>query len=364
MSTLKKESGHYGLSLILGGAETTLWDLGKMYSGLVTTLNKFEDAPLNKSYSKDYFKAPTLLKSHSKELHSYTNNYVLSAPSIYETFEALLELKRPYEQGSWKLFENSRKIAWKTGTSHGFRDAWAVGVSPHYTVAVWVGNATGEGRPGLVGVKKAAPIMFSVFNYLPHDNWFSAPKREMYPETICKQSGMKASVNCFKVDTVEIGKVGKKSALCSFCKKVYVNKDGERVNSSCCKVSDMEEASYFVLPPVQEWYYVQKSVAYHKLPHQATGCDFEGGTLLFDFIYPYANAKIYIPKELEGQRGKLVCRATHKQRGVSLYWHLDDQFLGSTVGAHQMDIDYEKGKHVLLLVDEQGQEKKVKFEVL
>ena len=68
--------------------------------------------------------------------------------------------------------------------------------------------------------------------------------------------------------------------------------------------------------------------------------------------------------KLEGQRGKLVCEATHKQRNVKLYWHLDDQFIGSTIGDHQIDIEYDKGKHILLLVDEKGEEKKVVFEVL
>ena len=116
------------------------------------------------------------------------NILLLSASAIFETFEALLELKRPTEEGSWRLFENSKKIAWKTGTSHGYRDAWALGVTPHYTVAVWVGNATGEGRPGLVGVQVAAPILFSVFNLLPNEGWFSAPKREMYQQAnLCKQ---------------------------------------------------------------------------------------------------------------------------------------------------------------------------------
>lgn len=57
-------------------------------------------------------------------------------------------------------------IAWKTGTSYGFRDAWAVGVTPRYAVGVWVGNATGEGKPGLVGAQTAGPVLFDIFNYL------------------------------------------------------------------------------------------------------------------------------------------------------------------------------------------------------
>lgn len=73
------------------------------------------------------------------------------------------ELARPEEDANWEMYSTSQKIAWKTGTSFGFRDAWAVGVTPKYVVGVWVGNADGEGRPGLIGREVAAPIMFDVF---------------------------------------------------------------------------------------------------------------------------------------------------------------------------------------------------------
>src|SRR3546814_5315044 len=71
--------------------------------------------------------------------------------SIWTTFETLKELYRPAEQSGWKLFSSSRKIAWKTGTSFGFRDGWAIGVNGDYAVGVWVGNADGEGRSGQIG---------------------------------------------------------------------------------------------------------------------------------------------------------------------------------------------------------------------
>ncbi len=74
---------------------------------------------------------------------------VLSASSIYLTFKSLLEVNRPEELSLWYLMSSTRNIAWKTGTSYGSRDAWAIGVTPEYLVAVWAGNADGEGRPGL-----------------------------------------------------------------------------------------------------------------------------------------------------------------------------------------------------------------------
>lgn len=362
-TTLNNEADHYGLSLILGGAETTLWDLGKTYSGMAKTLNKFEKAPLNKPYSVNYFDAPTLLSQKTTE-PAYTKYPILSASAIFETFETLLELKRPTEEGSWRLFENSKKIAWKTGTSHGYRDAWAVGITSHYTVAVWVGNATGEGRPGLIGVQVAAPILFSVFNLLPNEGWFRAPKREMYQQAICANSGEKANENCFEVDTILISQSGKKANRCNYCTTVFLNEDELRVNSTCYDVSKMMDRIFFVLPPVQEWYYVQKSANYKKLPLFAAGCEQHERDTPLGFIYPHPNAKIYIPRLLEGERSQLICQATHKNKKETLYWHLDNLYLGATSDVHHMAIEYQKGKHQITILDEEGNEKRLRFEIL
>ena len=75
----------------------------------------------------------------------------------------------------WKMISSVRKVAWKTGTSFGFRDGWAVGVTPDYAVGVWVGNASGQGSPGLTGARTAGPVMFDLFNILPRSGWFSEP---------------------------------------------------------------------------------------------------------------------------------------------------------------------------------------------
>lgn len=363
LTTMNHGADHYGLSLILGGAEATLWDLGKTYSGMAKTLNKFEKAPLNKPYSANHFDAPNLLIQNPVE-PTYTQHPILSASSTFETFEALLELKRPTEEGSWRLFENSKKIAWKTGTSHGFRDAWAVGVTPHYTVAVWVGNATGEGRPGLVGVQMAAPILFSVYNLLPNEGWFSAPRRELFQQAICVNSGEKASSNCFEVDTVLMGNSGKKAERCTYCTSVFLNDKRQRVNSSCYAIAKMHEKKFFVLPPVQEWYYIQKSANYEKLPPFAPDCEQHQSDSPLGFIYPQPNAKIYIPRLLEGERSQLICQATHKNKYEVLYWHLDHSYLGVTSGIHNMAIEYLKGKHKITILDEEGNERSLNFEVL
>ena len=127
-------------------------------------------------------------------------NY-LSSATAYVIANMITDTKRPSGEGDWKTFSSAQKIGWKTGTSFGHRDAWSVGITPEYVVGVWVGNADGEGRPGLTGVKKAGPIMFNVFRTLEETSWY-APPDDLINITICDKSGYPASDICPKTKDV------------------------------------------------------------------------------------------------------------------------------------------------------------------
>ena len=126
----------------------------------------------------------TLLLSDSTSVHRPS----FQSGAVWQTFDAIKEVNRP-EEIDWRTIPSMQTIAWKTGTSYGFRDAWAVGVTPKYAVGVWVGNATGEGKPGLVGARTAGPVLFDVFNLLPSSPWFERPQGELVETEICRQSG-------------------------------------------------------------------------------------------------------------------------------------------------------------------------------
>ncbi len=169
MSTLNNSPDHYGLTLVLGGAETTLWDLGGIYSSMARNLWHYNIFSSN--YAPEGYQPLNYHRYKSRKISNVTNltrvsQSPLSAAAIWHTFEAMQEVGRPGIEGYWEQFTSSSRIAWKTGTSYGFRDAWAVGVTPRYVVAVWVGNADGEGRPGIVGVSAAGPLLFDIFHVL------------------------------------------------------------------------------------------------------------------------------------------------------------------------------------------------------
>ena len=113
---------------------------------------------------------------------------LFNASSIWYTYQAMMEVNRPEEEAGWQHFDSSKKIAWKTGTSFGYRDGWAIGTSSEYVVGVWIGNADGEGRPGLTGIAAAAPLLFDIFGLLPSSDWFLPPLMNLYQQLFAKQA--------------------------------------------------------------------------------------------------------------------------------------------------------------------------------
>jgi penicillin-binding protein 1C len=164
------------MSIILGGAEGKLSEMAGIYASMARSLNNYN--LYNGAYFKNDYRPLTYV---AKEVENEKiKSQKLMAGSIWLTFEAMAEVSRPDLDASWKRLSGGRKIAWKTGTSFGFRDGWAIGVTPDYVVGVWAGNADGEGRPGLTGITAAAPILFDVFGLLPQkSSWFAEPFKEI-----------------------------------------------------------------------------------------------------------------------------------------------------------------------------------------
>lgn len=367
MTTLRFSEDHYGASLILGGAEGSLWDLSGMYASLARMLSHYRS--YNGRYDRsDIHPLTPYPIEEKKPIRSVTDTRLadeslLSYASLWFMFEAMSGLNRPEEEADWQQFSSMKQVAWKTGTSYGGRDAWAIGVTPRYVVGVWVGNATGEGRSGLTGVGYAAPILFDIYSLLPDVPWFDQPYDELEEVAVCRQSGHKASAICDEVDTVYIPHTGIATAVCPYHRIVHLSQDGQyRVNSSCESVSRMQERSWFVLPPAQAYYYKNYHVEYQALPPLKPGCE-EDQSRQIAILYPEHQAVLYLPKGFSGEREKVVMRATHARSDATLYWHLDDVYLGETRQIHQMACLVEPGNHILTLLDEDGNRRSILFEV-
>ena len=359
MTTLKFTPDHYGLTLVVGGAEGSLFDLTGIYSNLSRILVNYN---LNQNYSLQDIKPLNLMhniSSSNKEI-----NTPINAGSIYLMFDALLSVNRPEEEENWRNISSARKIGWKTGTSYGFRDAWAIGTTPEYVVGVWVGNANGEGRPGLTGIAAAAPLMFNIFSTLKINTWFSKPYDELTNVIVCKQSGFKAGRFCEETDTIYTALKGLETNLCPYHQLVHLSSGKKfRVSMNCLDTSQIVSVPWFILPPAQEWYFKQHNPFYKTLPPMQSNCSTDEIQSM-EIVYPADVYKIFIPKELDGSKGKLVIEIAHRNPKASLFWHLDDVFLAETNFFHQLAITPNPGWHTLSVVDGFGNYLNKKFFVL
>ncbi|MBA3683498.1 MAG: penicillin-binding protein 1C, partial [Bacteroidetes bacterium] len=362
--TFTKPTTHYGLSLILGGGEATLWEVAAAYSSMGRSLINYSNT--RDKYSPDNYRPLVYLRSDVvKNKNATQNTDLLSASSIWYTFNAMTELLRPQDYVGWMQFLSKNRIAWKTGTSFGFRDAWAVGLNSKYTVAVWVGNADGEGRPELTGTAAAAPLLFSIFNVLPNKTWFNKPTGDVEKINVCKQSGFKASEVCKDVEVKYYQKGCNKTKQCPYHKLIHLDEtEHYRVNSNCYSVDKMKHVAWFVVSPTQEYFFKQHSLFYKPLPAYLPGCESDMAIHQMDIVYPREGFKIYVPVDQSGKQSNCIFKAAHKNPAVTIYWHMDGAYIGSTQKFHQLSLQPYKGMHVLELTDDTGESVKCKFEVI
>ena len=338
LKTINRSSSHYGLSLILGGAEATLWDVTNAYAMMGRSLLQLPQ------------RSCSLLLPTSRITES-TDPFQPGA--VWETFDALKEVNRP-EEIDWKSIPSMQTIAWKTGTSYGFRDAWAVGVTPRYAVGVWVGNATGEGKPGLVGAQTAGPVLFDIFNLLPSSSWFTRPAGIFVEAEVCRKSGHLKGRFCDETDTLLVLPAGLRTEACPYHHLVTLSADeSQRIYENCANTEPTLRKSWFTLPPVWEWYYKQHHPEYKPLPPFKAGCG-EDTFQPMQFIYPPMNARIKLPKQLDGSKGFLTVELAHNNPNATVFWHLDETYQAQTQDFHKISLQPAAGKHSLTAVDGEG----------
>ena len=348
LTTFDRSADDYGSTLILGGAEGTLGEMTGLYAALARSLLRYGRTG---RYEAEDMRG--LRVDSSATIRKAEGGGPLSPSALWFMFEAMSGVNRPEEEAAWQEFSSMKRVAWKTGTSYGNRDAWAIGVTPRYAVGVWVGNADGEGRAGMTGVGYAAPILFDLFSLLPDGGeWFPEPLGDMTEAAVCRRSGHRVSEWCVSsgdaVDTVRIPLRGVVSRVCPYHRPV---------------TAGGETRGWFVLPPAAEYYYRQRATDYVPPPVAADMRPLE-------VIYPQPGAMLYLPKGGGGAEGfeKFVFRAAHRSDSMSVHWHLDQLYLGTTrassAAGHTFAVSPSAGEHRLTVVDEAGYTQTVRFTVL
>ena len=341
-TTFNQNSEYYGLPLILGGGEITMWEAARAYAEL-----------MNKACLEP-------------------SDFPISSGSSWITVNVLSTGIRPDDEANWQKYANSKKIAWKTGTSNGNRDAWAIGVTREYTVAVWVGNANGNGNPDLKSVSTSAPVMFDIFSFLPDTSWPEIPYIELTQQTVCSHSGYAAGSDCPETKTILRSKSAVSPELCPYCTKVSFTPDG-KYRASAEDLTGEKAGIYngtipkiekrFVLPPNLEYWYKNNNLIYSTLPNFVPWHNSPSSENL-SIVFPEQNAKIIIPVEIDGTKGAMVIQAAARSSDTFVYWDLDGTYLGYTEKVHELTVSPEPGNHILTVTDSNGNIIKRKFEIL
>lgn len=346
ISTLTKPFYRYGLPLILGAFETSLWDL----SGLYLTLG-------NQGAS---------VKPHFHRENIQDTAHYFSPAAAEMTTEILKSLTRPGDEYYWEEFNRQLPIAWKTGTSYGKKDGWSIGYDDHYLVAVWTGNFSGHGNAAIGGAATAAPLMFTLFNAL--NSKARKPSGQTIVENeykdieICKTSGYLAGRHCPEKEIISVpNSSNRKEKLCPYHKTFHIDPyTGHSVCSRCW--DEKEKRSLFIISPPARVLLQKRGFETDSIPQHKSTCINSEEQQQMELIYPQEEISILSPRNSKGYYEKTVFKAIHQRNSATLFWFLNGNYLGESSGPdHTIAVDLQAGEHLLHVEDEEGFKRQIKF---
>lgn len=332
---IERDQNNLGLSMILGGCGATLEELTMLYS----------------SYANEgIYKKPLFLntKNNSKE------KVVISKESNFMITDILTQLTRPDLPVDWANSVHMPKIAWKTGTSYGRRDAWSIGYNKKYTVGTWVGNFSGEGVPELSGAAKASPLLFKVFNaidYNSEEDWFHLPKNLSF-RSVCSETGLLPSDRCEQI-IVDFYIPGVSSMkLCDHVKVVSVSIDSSiSYCISCRPKTGYINAQYPNLSSEIITYYESNNVQYLKIPPHNPACErmLKGEAPVI--TSPINENEYYVDVDEEMQV-LLSCHAANDAEKI--FWYINDKFYKAVQPNDRIFFEPPEGKVKISCSDDKG----------
>ncbi len=346
ITTLNRKYFEYGLPLVLGSGEVTLLELTNLYAMLArggdflpVRLAK-DDAPVQ----------PTRL---------------LTPEACYLVTELLTELKRPDLPASWEFTPDMPRVAWKTGTSYGRKDAWAIGYNPEYTVGVWAGNFSAEGSIAIVGAEIAAPLMLDIFSQLCTDGdkeWFRPP-RGIAQREVCTVSGRVATDDCperiFEHFIPGVSPV----EPCPVHKRILVDtRTGYQVCRWCSVGKHTETKIYEDWPPrLAAWLGAKGIISL--IPAHNPQCR---GILAGEapvITSPESDAVYILRPSVPLDFQKILFEASAAADNRRLFWFLDGQLFSTTQSENRVFYQPHQGKHQLMCVDDYGRSNSIIFQV-
>lgn len=341
---IEKDRRKLGLSLALGGCGTTLEELTGLYAAFA---NGGEFRPLV------YKKGDT----------GGASKRIVSETAAYMIHEILTKVNRPDFPLNWTATERMPRIAWKTGTSYGRRDAWSIGYNKKYTIGVWVGNFSGVGVPDLSGANVATPLLFRLFNTIDYDSddgWFAAPA-DYQVRQVCSESGLVPGEFCSNFVTDPFIPLFSSTRTCEHLKEIRVSAN-ESISYcvNCSPATGFKKKTYRILEPEMQAWMAERNRPYQKIPPHNPDCEyvFKGNAPIIQS--PLSGNEYLISKDhpepllLQAKTGNDVSR---------VYWYINDQFYKAVAPGEKLFFMPAEGRVKISCTDDKGRNRNITIQV-
>ncbi len=342
-SQIQKQKNKLGLSMILGGCGTNLQELTRLFT----------------SFSREGKLYPLNFISIENEKDG---KQIFSEASSYLVAKILSGINRS-DIADLSNYSKLPKFAWKTGTSYGKRDAWAIGFNPNYTIGVWMGNFNGVGSPNLSGAEVAVPLLFDLFNAIDYDSdvkWFETPE-ELITRKVCSESGLIPTQYCSNTIYDFAIKDKSHNEVCNIHKPVYVNVD-ETIQycTGCLPSSNYKKAVYAVYQPELTIWLSKNKYDYHQPPIHNPNCTAkfaEGGPKI---LSPSEDYEYFLEKD---SKQEILLLAASDSRVKTHYWYVNEKFLKKSRPGERVFFVPKENELMITCLDDKGRDGHVKVSI-
>jgi penicillin-binding protein 1C len=339
---VKRDQRKLGLSMILGGCGATLEELTGMYSIFA---------------NNGRFVSPKFLKEEFTAAGE--GEKILTPAATFMINEILSKVNRPDFPLNWASTEHMPKIAWKTGTSYGRRDAWSIGYNKKYTVGIWAGNFSALGIPELSGANIATPLLFKIFNTIDYDSdeeWFTQPK-DCDIRIVCSETGRPPGDRCQNTVTDYFIPLISTSQLCDNMQETAISAD-EKISycKTCQPASGFKKKWYKTVSPEMQRYYEERHIVYEKMPAHNPACERvfkDGGPAITS---PRNGSEYFISKK-HPEPLQLSCNVGNDVHKV--YWYINNRFYKGAEAHNRQFFIPEEGPVKISCTDDKGRNRDI-----
>ena len=352
-SQVAKDRQKLGLSMVLGGCGTTLEELTALYSAFAN----------DGVYVKPEFTTSAPNQTGKTVSSTTGGRRILSTGSAFMINDILSRVNRPDFPLSWQSTEHLPKIAWKTGTSYGRRDAWSIGYNKKYTVGVWVGNFSGVGVADLSGANTATPLLFKIFNSIDYDSddeWFSQPD-DCELRLVCSETGMVPGDQCTDLVSDFYIPLISSTTVCNNVQELMVSAN-ESVSycKECVPENGYRKKTYKLVAPEMQKFFDEHQIAYQKIPPHNTECQkiFKENAPMVTFP---VNGTEYLISKKEPEPLQLTCNTANDVQQV--YWYINTTFYKTTPVKTKQFFVPDEGPVKISCTDDKGRNRDIWIKV-